>query len=395
MVNYDEYLYPYWERPKSKRPPGAPLPPPAPPLTKLFNIDSIESPLKALELAKTQPYAFALSRSDDESRIPRTDDDAAPASALVSTNFSNAAEAITFLDSVCGGPSPRFSVSYELLAQDTPRKRSVLVTTKPTQLSIPDRTDAFLAFAPTLIGAFGGSPAAFAVSELVCGDGASSAFLLVENGPAILQTAGEHASFVSDLAASLGEAASAYVLSSPTEVLSLIGDVPYSVVPVCLNGLSGHRKMFNVLITSGPSGARTLLNVCKDPHRHLLTAGPRPSTGPELTFSGRLSYGLVSVSSIADQRDAIRWRRGLELLRIQLNTERITPESVMLASNAHGVGCFARWRNVNGGPCPLCNGRCAHVDLRLMRVAGLMARWVTAASQKRRGAAFTPALRVF
>jgi hypothetical protein len=32
----------------------------------------------------------------------------------------------------------------------------------------------------------------------------------------------------------------------------------------------------------------------------------------------------------------------LELLRIQLNTERITPESVMLASNAHGVGCFAR-----------------------------------------------------
>ena len=126
MVNYDEYLYPYWERPKSKRPPGAPLPPPTPPLTKLFNIDSIESPLKALELAKTQPYAFALPRSDDESRIPRTDDDAAPASALVSTNFSNAAEAITFLDSVCGGPNPRFSVSYELLAQDTPRKRSVL-----------------------------------------------------------------------------------------------------------------------------------------------------------------------------------------------------------------------------------------------------------------------------
>jgi hypothetical protein len=33
MVNYDEYLYPYWDRPKSKRPPGAPLPPPAPPPT--------------------------------------------------------------------------------------------------------------------------------------------------------------------------------------------------------------------------------------------------------------------------------------------------------------------------------------------------------------------------
>ena len=114
MVNYDEYSYPYWERPKAKRPPGAPLPPPAPPLTKLFNIDSIESPLKAPELAKTQPYAFAL---------PRSDDDAAPASALVSTNFSNAAEAIAFLDSVCGGPNPRFSVSYELLALDTPRKR--------------------------------------------------------------------------------------------------------------------------------------------------------------------------------------------------------------------------------------------------------------------------------
>ena len=129
MVNYDEYLYnlyPYWDRPKSKRPPRAPLPPPSPPLTKLFNIDSIESPLKALELAKTQPYAFALPRSDDESRIPRTDDDDAPASALVSTNFSHAAEAIAFLDSVCGGPNPRFSVSYELLAQDTPRKRSVL-----------------------------------------------------------------------------------------------------------------------------------------------------------------------------------------------------------------------------------------------------------------------------
>ena len=99
-VNYDEFLYPYYERPK--RLPNAPLPPPTPPLTKLINIDSIESPLKALELAKTQPFAFTLPRADDESRIPRTDDTAAPAAALlVSTNFSTAGFRIflTFCDS--------------------------------------------------------------------------------------------------------------------------------------------------------------------------------------------------------------------------------------------------------------------------------------------------------
>ena len=95
--------------------------PPTPPLTKLINIDSIESPLKALELAKTQPFAFKLPRADDESRIPRSDDADAPAAALVSTNFSTAAEAIAFLDAVCG-PTLRFSGSNELLAFDTPRK---------------------------------------------------------------------------------------------------------------------------------------------------------------------------------------------------------------------------------------------------------------------------------
>ena len=84
----------------------------------------------------------------------------------------------------------------------------------------------------------------------------------------------------------------------------------------------------------------------------------------------------------------MRWRRGLEMLRVQLRTERITPESAMLASNAHGLTGFARWYNANGGPCPLCEGRCSHVDLRLMRVAGLMSRWVTASPTP-------PALRVF
>ena len=280
-LNYDEFLYSYYER-RPKRLPNAPLPPPTPPLTKRINIDSIESPLKALELAKTQPYAFTLPRADDESRIPCTDDADAPAAALVSTNFSTAAEAIAFLDAVCG-PTLRFSGSNELLTFDTPRKRSVLVTTKPTPLSIPDRTDAFRAFAPTLIGAFGGETSAFAVSELVCGDGASSAFLLVDNGPIILRTASEHSSFVCGLAASLGEAASAYTITSPTETLG--GVVSYASVPVCLNSFSGVRKMENLLISTGQDGVRKLLTIRKDPAAHLLTAGPRPSTGPELTIS--------------------------------------------------------------------------------------------------------------
>ena len=201
------------------------------------------------------------------------------AAALVSVNFSTAAEAIAFFDAVCG-PTLRFSGSNELLTFDTPRKRSVLVTTKPTPLSIPDRTDAFRAFAPTLIGAFGGETSAFAVSELVCGDGASSAFLLVDNSPVILHTASEHSSFVHNLVASLGDAASAYVLTSPTEALGA-----YASVPVCLNSFSGYRKMFNLLVSTGQNGVRKLLTICKDPAGHLLTAGPRPSTGPELTIS--------------------------------------------------------------------------------------------------------------
>ena len=293
--------------------------------------------MKALELAKTQPYAFTLPRADAESRIPRTDDADAPAAALVSTNFSTAAEAIAFLDAVCG-PTLRFNGSNELLTFDTPRKRSVLVTTKPTPLSIPDRTDAFRAFAPTLIGAFGGETSAFAVSELVCGDGASSAFLLVDNSPFILHTASEHSSFVRNLVASLGDAASAYVLASPTEAL---GDVPYASVPVCLNSFSGVRKMFNLIVSAGQDGVRKLLTICKDPAGHLLTAGPRPSTGPELTISTRLSYGREPVSTIADVRDAMRWRRGLEMLRVQLgSTVRITPESVMHSPES----CCARCR---------------------------------------------------
>jgi len=266
-LNYDEFLYPYYER-RPKRLPNAPLPPPTPPLTKLINIDSIESPLKALELAKTQPYAFTLPRSDDKSHIPRTDDADAPAAALVSTNFSTAAEAIAFLDTVCG-PTLRFSGSNELLTFDTPRKRSVLVTTKPTPLSVSDRTDAFLAFAPTLISAFGGDASTFAVSELVRGDGTLSTFLLVDNGPNILHTASEHSSFVFNLVASLGEAASAYTITSPTEALCLIGDVPYSSVPVCLNRLSGVRKMLNLLISTGQVGARKMLTLFKDPAGHL------------------------------------------------------------------------------------------------------------------------------
>ena len=127
-----------------------------------------------------------------------------------------------------------------------------------------------------------------------------------------------------NLVASLGDAASAYVLASPTEAL---GDVPYASVPVCLDSFSGVRKMFNLIVYTGQNGVRKLLTICKDPAGHLLTAGPRPSTGPELTISTRLSYGREPVSTIADVRDAMRWRRGLEMLCVQLHTERSTPET--------------------------------------------------------------------
>jgi len=99
--------------------------------------------------------------------------------------------------------------------------------------------------------------------------------------------------------------------------------------------------MFNLLVSTGQNGARKLLTICKDPAGHLLTAGPRPSTGPELTISTRLSYGSVPVSSIADVHDALRWRRGLEMLRVQLHMERITPKSAMHSPESCCAHCRA------------------------------------------------------
>ena len=149
IASYDQHLYPWWERhTKSARDAGPALRRSSPPSHQLFNIDSVECTLKALDLAREQPFAFAFPRADDETRLPRTDDGAAPDAAVVATNFETINLAVKFIDSVCRGFSPRFRYCEELLAYDTPRKRSVLVTSTSAArvLSPGDRKAAFMAF---------------------------------------------------------------------------------------------------------------------------------------------------------------------------------------------------------------------------------------------------------
>jgi hypothetical protein len=108
---------------------------------------------------------------------------------------------------------------------------------------------------------------------------------------------------------------------------------------------------------------------------HLFTAGPRPDAAPTLSLAGRLEYGLLTVGSIPDDGLRALWNAGLAKLSAALFTASFTPDKVFLATH---LTKRCRWFNETGaGGCPLCEGECPHVDLRLMPVAGLMASCAT------------------
>jgi len=149
--SFDQHLYIYWPRvPRS--PDGDPnnTADAKNPLTRLVNTDSVECALKALDVSKRQPYAFALPREDDRARLPCTDDLSAACATLVTTNFETCEAAVTFLDDVCRGTSPRFRTCEELLAVDTPRKPSVIVICAPAP-NAADTKRQFMKFLPSLL----------------------------------------------------------------------------------------------------------------------------------------------------------------------------------------------------------------------------------------------------
>jgi hypothetical protein len=378
IASYDQHLYPWWERhTKSARDAGPALRRPSPPSHQLFNIDSVECTLKALDLAREQPFAFAFPRADDETRLPRTDDGASPDAAVVATNFETINLAVKFIDSVCRGLSPRFRFCEELLAYDTPRKRSVLVTSTSAArvLSPGDRKAAFMAFLPAVIAGFVGDGPhdwaaiclQFGVSEVISGKGeTSSSFLVVDNTPgaAIIRDGGEHAAFVQRLVDAVVTPAT-FALSVP-----VAGAAP-ARVPVALEKLPRHfstvgvcddRPMCEmVFVSSRPYLLNTHIA------GHLLTAGSRPRDGIGLSPSDNAIYGAEPVSALPDYA---LWGAGIKRLRAMLRTTRLTTDTVMASSNAPG---HARWNNTPGYPCPLCEGPCSHVNFRLMHVTGLMA----------------------
>jgi hypothetical protein len=281
----------------------------------------------------------------------------------VATNFETIDLAVKFIDSVCRGLSPRFRFCEELLAYDTPRKRSVQVSST-SALSPNDRKAAFMAFLPAVIAGFVGEGPhdwaaiclQFGVSEVISGNGeTSSSYLVVDNTPgaAIIRDGGAHAAFVQQLVDAVVTPAT-FALSVPAAGAST------ARVPVALE--KPPRQFIDIVFLSGRA---YLLNT----HiaGHLLTAGSRPRDGIGLCPSDNAIYGAEPVSALPD---CALWDAGIKRLSAMLRTTRLTADAVMASTNAPG---HARWNNTPGSPCPLCEGPCPHVNFRLMHVTGLMA----------------------
>lgn len=192
---YDQHSYKYWPRLPPSSDAEAEANPSITtmskqPLKQIVNTDSVESALKALDDAKRLPYALALPRQDDQTRLPRTDDTTAPCTAFVTTNFETLDDATAFLNNVCCGDTPRFRSCEELLARDTPRKPSVIIlcTQNPNAPIQPaDWKRHFMTFLPSIITSMAAAtvreaptnPADFAVSEII--DRMVPAFAVIDN----------------------------------------------------------------------------------------------------------------------------------------------------------------------------------------------------------------------
>ena len=361
-TQYDQHLYPWWTPAQQRS---------TPPTYQIFNIDSVECTAKALDLARDEPFAFAFPRADDETRLPCTDDDTSADAAFVTTNFPTVDLAVAFIDAVCRGFYPRFRYCEELLAFDTPRKRSVLVSSAPSAsvLSPSDRKADFISFLPSIIVGFAGQGphnwkeicSQFGVSEIVSGDGDTSSFLVVDNAPgSALKDCDHHSAFVQQLQVAIGQVPKTFSLSPPLDALRRI--------PVALGMMARHfigardRPMTDVVSISN-----SLYRLNTGIAGHLLTAGRRPKDGPGLSLSNIAAYGSVPVSLSPDRA---LWEAGIKRLSDMLWTTRLTADKVMASTNAPG---HARFSNEAGSPCPLCEGTCPHADFRLMRVTGLMA----------------------
>jgi hypothetical protein len=376
---------------------------PKPPLKQIVNTDSVESALKALDDAKRLPCALALPRQDDQTRLPRTDDTTAPCAAFVTTNFETIDDAAAFLNNVCCGDTPRFRSCEELLARDTPRKPSVVIlcTQNPNAPIKPaDQNRHFMTFLPSIITSMAAvigreaptNAADFAVSEII--DRTVHAFAVIDNAAdGRIADADAHAAYVSAVKerATLpgGIPVGSFELVSPerhgTSFAYTINDVVHVRIPVALQATSrGYNKIFHAvdrpMIKMVPVGGDRREKQAFAPLNttlaaHLFTAGPRPATAPTLSLTGRLEYGQTTVNSLPDDRLRALWTVGLGKLCTALFTTTLTPDKVFLASHMPNR---CRWFNETGtGGCPLCEGDCPHVDLRLMPVAGLMASCAT------------------
>jgi hypothetical protein len=228
----------------------------------------------------------------------------------------------------------------------------------------------------------------FAVSEII--DRMVPAFAVIDNAAGgRIADADAHAAYVSAVKERATPPVSipvgSFDLVPPerhgTSFAYTIGDVVYVRIPVALQTMPrGYVKIGRAvdrpMIKMAPLGGgnreeRGFALLATTVAAHLFTAGPRPATAPTLSLTGRLEYGQTTVSSLPDDRNRALWNAGLGKLRTALFTASFTPDKVFLASHMPNR---CRWFNETGvGGCPLCEGDCSHVDLRLMPVAGLMA----------------------
>ena len=381
MAGFSTHWYQWWPKDSKK------------PAFQDFLVDSHDCILSSLDFTKTHPVALCFRRNDDDDGFPRTDDDEGPTSQYVTTDFSSFAGADAFLDSVRVGQE--FSVVTELMARDTPRKQSVVlcIPPDPDRMETSDDTRSLLlsAVAPVIRAMASLSNLKRAkddkemfaeysvsvVSKPLFTAEANPRVVIVRNVDRWLADADRHANYAEGVAARLA-APLGFTICSPDAVFSeTVHGVEYCGAPVPRSGDCGHPAFH--LTRERQASLRECVNGKVVMHRlkdsvstdHFLGFGKRrDDRAAQLSLSSTPEYTGALISELpADSVLSMRWRIGLEQLGVMIHSSRITPDTTRLAA---ATPVFGRW-TCTGGECPLCCGSCAHVDLRLKSVAGLMA----------------------